>query len=98
MLLQGYKHTWASLFCLGWLASYAYIFHLTLNKYPEVTQRDWQFEISAAMKCAKKKRTTETIVVSPQFQAVHTFALFHLFDVFDHKAPDERGWEISRRR
>ena len=88
----------AVVFCLSWLASYGYIFHLTLNKYPAVTQRDWQFEISAAMKCAKEKRTKETIVVSPQFQAVHTFALFHFFDVFDHKSPDKRGWEIARRR
>ncbi|MEE2903607.1 MAG: hypothetical protein VYC39_14860 [Myxococcota bacterium] len=89
---------WAALFCIGWLASYAYIFHLTLVQYPEVTKRDWQFEISAAMKCAKEKRETETIVLSPQFQAVHTFALFHLSDVFEHEAPEKRGWEIGRRR
>ena len=89
---------WAAVFCIGWLVSYAYIFHLTLVKYPEVTKRDWQFEISAAMKCAKEKRKNETIVLSPQFQAVHTFALFHLSDVFEHEAPEKRGWEIGRRR
>ena len=89
---------WATLFCIGWFASYAYIFHLTLVKYPEVTKRDWQFEISAAMKCAKEKRKNETIVLSPQFQAVHTFALFHLSDVFEHEVPEKRGWEIGRRR
>jgi hypothetical protein len=88
----------AVLFVGGWVATYAQVFYLTLVSYPQTTKRDWQFEISRAMQCAKAKRKDEEIIVSPNFQAVHTFAHFHLYDVKSKENKTKPGWRIAQRR
>jgi len=88
----------ALLFVAAWTATYAQVFYLTLVSYPLTTSRDWQFEISRSLQCAKSKRTDEQIIVAPNFQAVHTFAHFHLYDVKKKDGSDKRAWKIAHRR
>jgi len=83
--------------CL-WTATYAHVFFLTLTHYPEATKRDWQFEISRSMQCAKSKRTDEDIIVSPHFHAAGTFAHFHFYDLKAKDPKKDRAWKIAHRR
>jgi 4-amino-4-deoxy-L-arabinose transferase-like glycosyltransferase len=71
----------ASTIALAWIATGGFVAWLTLWRYPRVTERDWQFEISRAILCAKAQRGDRMIVVSPNFQAADVFASFHLSDL-----------------
>lgn len=81
---------------IAWMATGAHVMYLTLIRYPETTERDWQFEITRAIQCARDKRTDERIVVSPQFQAVHVFATYHLTGLPLH-ADGKPAWIFGTR-
>ncbi len=86
----------APLFGLGWVATAINVLYLTLVRYPQTTERDWQFEISRALQCARAERTDETIVVAPNFQAADVFARFHLSEL-KTKDPDRPAWTFGNR-
>lgn len=75
----------------GWSATALLMGRLTLVRYPRTTERDWQFEVSRALLCAKGQRNGRAIVLSPSFPAPEIFALFHLADL-----PRE-SWSIASR-
>lgn len=81
----------ASALVAGWVATAIHTTRMTLIRYPRITERDWQFEISRAMLCAKGLRGGRKIVVSPSFSAAETFAMFHFSDL-----PRE-VWTVSNR-
>jgi hypothetical protein len=61
----------------AWAATAGWVSHQTLVRYPMVTERDWQFEISRSMQCAAgARKKDEQIVVAPQFQAAEVFAKY----------------------
>jgi 4-amino-4-deoxy-L-arabinose transferase-like glycosyltransferase len=86
------------LFVAAWLATYAQVFFLTLSHYPKATKRDWQFEISRVLECAKSKRKDEDIIVSPHLHAAGTFAHFHFYDLKPKDPKKDRAWKIAHRR
>lgn len=90
----------AGLLALGSFTAFvltaAALFHLTLVRYPQVTERDWQFEISRALLCAKEKRGLRQIVVAPQFQAAEVFAKFHLIEL-PPLSPERPAWVFGNR-
>lgn len=65
----------------GWTTTALLTTRLTHVRYPAITERDWQFEVSRSILCAKEKRGGRRIVVSPSFSAAEVFALFHLSDL-----------------
>ncbi len=82
--------------CLAWVVTGAHVLYLTLVRYPETTERDWQFEITRAIQCARDKRVDERIVIAPQFQAVHVFAMYHLTGLPLH-ADGKPAWVFGNR-
>lgn len=94
--LRASRAVFLAIFLIGWIATAGQVVYLTLVRYPATTERDWQFEISRAMLCAKDKRVDEQLVVSPNFQASEVFARFHYWDL----NPDEDGrpqWVFGNR-
>jgi hypothetical protein len=87
----------ASLLALlaGWSATAYAVWWCTLVRYPKVTERDWQFEITQSMQCALANRVDETLIVSPHFQMASVFAEFH----FAHadEAAGKRIWRLGVR-
>jgi len=75
----------------GWIITAATVFRLTLVRYPDITERDFQFEISRAIQCARDRSKGRHIVVSPAFQAADVFGTFHL------SALPKSAWSIGTR-
>ncbi len=75
----------------GWVATAIHTTRMTLIRYPLITERDWQFEISRALLCAKEHRNGRRIVVSSSFSASETFGLFHYSDL------PRSVWTVSNR-
>ncbi len=85
-----------ALMCVCWVATAVAIIHSVWVEYPKMTQRDWQYEITGAMKCAKRSRTDELVVVSPHFQMASLFATFHFNDL--PPSTDGRpAWQLGER-
>ena len=80
----------------GWSATAVHTARLTLVRYPIVTERDWQFEVSRALLCAKEKRADRHLVVSPSFSAAEIFALFHLSEL-PIDAKGNKAWSLAHR-
>lgn len=82
---QSAVHRWVAvvpaLLAVGWLATAVHVTRVIFSVYPEVTQRDFQHHITGAMRCAKKNRKDEKLIVSPHFQVASVFAMFHFSDV-----------------
>ena len=85
-------------FVIGWIATATQLAYFTLVNYPAVAERDFQFEISRALLCAKKVRVDEKIIVSPQFQAAHVFSRFHLHDLGEGSNDPDSKWRFGTRR
>ena len=81
---------WAIVGLLGvlWLATAVQIAYLNFIKYPRENERDWQFEISRALLCAKGQRRDEVIVVAPQFQASDVFTRYLYAGMRPPSAPE----------
>ncbi|MBI4822079.1 MAG: hypothetical protein HY791_37825 [Deltaproteobacteria bacterium] len=73
--------TGLAIVALAWTITLGQIAYETLLVYPRNNERDWQFEISAAMKCAKEHRGRRSIIVAPEFQLASVFARFHFYDL-----------------
>jgi len=67
-----------ALLAAGWIATVIAVIDCAFFIYPDITQRDWQYDVTGAMKCAKQKRKDERLIVSPHFQMASVFATFHL--------------------
>ena len=81
----------------GWGATAWAVRRLTLEVYPNVTERDWQFEITRSMRCARRHRTAEEkLVVSPAFQLAPVFAQFFLTDLAEGHPPGS-VYELAER-
>lgn len=84
----------AALLSLGLVACAAFTAWVIYDYYPKITERDWQAEISRALRCAKEKRKGERIIVSPAFSLADTFGRFFLAEL----APLDRPvWELGDR-
>lgn len=76
------------------IATSAFTAWVVYAYYPKITERDWQFEISRAMRCAKDLRREEKLVVSPAFTLADVFARFF----FAELGPLDRPvWELGDR-
>jgi 4-amino-4-deoxy-L-arabinose transferase-like glycosyltransferase len=75
-------------FDVGWTRWAVY------TQYPRLTQRDWQFEISGAMRCALEHRKDERLVVSPAFTMADLFSEFFFGDLARGGA---KIWELGER-
>jgi hypothetical protein len=80
----------------AWAATAVHVAALTLIRYPQTTERDWQFEISRALICAREQAAGRQIVVAPQFQAAEVFALFHLGSL-PPLENGQRAWSFGNR-
>lgn len=79
----------------AWGTTIYAVWWCTLVRYPKVTERDWQFEISRAMYCAREARIDERIVVSPRFQVANVFAKFHF--AREDEAAGKPIWQMGER-
>jgi hypothetical protein len=89
VLLASGKKWVAGALAIGWLGTAIAVAVLLFDVYPDITQRDWQWEVSGAMKCAKAKRRDEKLIVSPHFHMASVFGMFHLNDL---------AWELGERK
>lgn len=80
----------------AWGVTIYAVYWCTLVRYPLVTERDWQFEITRAMHCALDKRTDEKLIVSPRFHVASVFARFHFADA--DKRAGKKIWQLGDRR
>jgi hypothetical protein len=85
-----------ALLIAGWAVTARSVWRLTLVEYPDRTQRDWQFEISGAMRCALAHRADERLIVSPSFHLAEVFADFFFAELALGRARDE-VWTLSER-
>ena len=74
----------------GWTTRRVY--HRTLVYYPRIAKREWQFEISEALRCAQEQRTNETVLVSPSFQVASVFARYHFVEL---EKRETRMWRLA---
>jgi 4-amino-4-deoxy-L-arabinose transferase-like glycosyltransferase len=58
-----------------------YVGWSALIRYPEETKRDWQWEVSSSMECARKVRKNERVIVSPEFPFPTLFASYFFSDL-----------------
>lgn len=79
------------LLAAGWLATAFNVTRIIFAVYPKVTERDWQYHITGAMRCAKRHRTDEKLIVSPHFQVASVFARFHFSEL------PEDAWALGER-
>lgn len=80
---------------LGWAATGYAVWWCTLVRYPRVTERDWQFEITRSMRCALEQRDDERLIVSPRFQVGSVFAAYHF--ALEDAAAGESIWQLGER-
>jgi hypothetical protein len=76
------------------IATAAWIAWCTLERYPRLTERDWQADISGALLCAAEHRKTEQIIVSNRFPYANLFATFFLQGLPQVKG---KAWAIEER-
>ena len=72
--------TTIGLLAVGWVWTTVVVALLTLVHYPRLAEREWQFEVSRALQCAKYARDGERIIISRAFPMPALFARFHLAD------------------
>lgn len=82
-----------ALVAAGWIATAVHIRGLVFDRYPVETPLYWQFEVSAALRCARDHRLDERIIVSPQFYLADVFAHFWLDEIASPAA-----WSLGERR
>ena len=90
--------TTAGLVCVAWLATAATVAHLTLVRYPRITERDWQFAVTRALKCAERFREDEKLIVSPAFPMAILFSQFHLAERLLGVKKPSTIWDLGDRR
>jgi len=76
---------WVAGIVTVWLASSAWIVNRILVHYPKVAERQWQYEISGALKCGREYALSQQerpqIIVSTSFTNGLTFAQFWYADL-----------------
>lgn len=79
----------------GWLATSYGVYWCTLVRYPKIAQRDFQFDVSRGLRCAREKRKDEKLIVSHGFPVASVFAAFLLGDLDAEKGTPV--WELGQR-
>lgn len=83
-----------------WIATAANMFHLALKEYPRRAEREFQFEISKALTCARTHRThDEKLIIQPNLignEVAEVFVGFYFGDLFDTK-PKGKHWDHGTR-
>lgn len=90
----------ATALAAGFIYSGMNRFETTLEIYPRRAEREFQFEITNTLRCARELRQNdEKIIVSPSLighEVAETFVGFYLGDLFDVKAKGTT-WDLSHR-
>lgn len=79
---------------VGWSVTAYAVYWCTLVRYPTIAQRDFQFDVSHGLLCARRIRKDERLVVSPGFQVGSVFASY-LYGDLDEGG--QRIWELGER-
>ncbi len=88
----------AGVLVAGWLVTTYAVYWCTLVRYPNIAQRDFQFDVSQGLLCARRVRQDEKLIVSPGFQVGGVFARYLYGDLDGPPGPDqERIWEPGER-
>ena len=83
---------------VGWLLTTYAVFQLTLVWYPTITERDWQFGVTRAIKCAKSYQTDQKFIISPAFPMAVLFSQFHLADRLLGEKNPSKVWDLGERQ
>lgn len=82
-----------------WLWTMVAVYQKTLVEYPRLAEREFQFEISGALQCARSHLVTEKLVVSPGLlggEVAEAFVGFYFGDRFEVRGKTNR-WELGLR-
>jgi hypothetical protein len=94
-----FSGTALTVLAIAWLKTGLAVFEITLVDYPRKAEREFQFEISSALRCARDFRKDERIIVAPNLiggEVAETFIGFHFADLFPVR-PRGRTWDLGMR-
>lgn len=88
-----------ALLTVGWAATAYAVYWCTFVRYPRIAQRDFQFDVSQGLLCARRVRKDEKLIVSPGFQVGGVFARFLYGDLDGPPGPNQTPiWEPGERK
>jgi hypothetical protein len=94
------RAVFAAALAAGFIATGIVHFKTTLEVYPRRAEREFQYEITHSLRCARELRTNgEKIIVSPGLignEVAETFVGFYFGDLFEAKSRGQ-NWDLAQR-